>query len=360
MFFVSMGLAASTLRGQSAPTEVQVSAWLDREINSSLSAFDPPLRLKHEIIVYPAVDDATLAMWRAEVEGKPEHPFRSSIALEERLRKAGSERTVSELWLIDPDHWRYTIDFERNGEYRDTAVDGQRGWQRSDARLKRMDAASRKGVFAPIFSGHFGTVQSDLDRVLHGRLVQLRESTHTRSIDVSAPGRWKVELTSPTGYRWRYQGSWDAQRDEGRVLSTEELDAGKSEAWFAMTFEDHAFKPSVGRVVAHTTHARMPRMAKTTSRLLAVERPDRALAMASIRTPEPNDPGAGDRRRVQFVENYRDGQVEAADLASGETRTLQSTAATEPTGSWLRLAGWITLAGMVGLFVYVRFRGIGQ
>jgi len=336
----------------SQPTVEAVHTWFLQALEEARTI--EPLGNMRIVLLYedhPAASDETLAGWRREASGKPQHPLRALIETEERRRRHGPDHSRETIWFLDDSHWRLSTDTVRGeGDPTpfDTAQSGGASWQLTQ------DYVS---YFGPDRSAPSDVVNAELDVVLQ-RLgwilnggLQTARHADPGTLDVTVRGeQWEARLASDKGTTWVYTGEWDSDGMRGLVRRMERRARAKNGLCLRADVSGWHLDPVVGRTIAReiSIHVLSPSEVKSIVRLEGVW-PERRSEILQIVAP-PNALGADPVRgelRVTRVHDYRPdrGVTTHYDAATGTevgTSSLEHLVRRDDGATRrLRVLGWV-------------------
>jgi len=199
-------------------TKEKLLAWFDAE---RAKAVAPPsmngIRLSFVEVMPQATSQATLDKWRREVAGKPEHPMRPNIQLEERRMRHGPDRHEITIWYDGSQRWRLSQSRFYAGldeSYLDVARRNEERWSMLPSSLSIDETRGQSHL-----DRHYPQMHAYLSKVLYGSTHHGRtEDPEQRQVFLRGDA-WEIRSRNANGWSWRFAGAWDP--DLNRPLVTE-------------------------------------------------------------------------------------------------------------------------------------------
>jgi len=169
--------------------------------------------------LYPAIwTPSQVEAAKGEVFGKPDHPKRREIAVQERRLAGGPDRRIWRIWAKEPGAWRLneTSIQPLFFPYVDRACRRGAAWQLNGDSLVivKADAAPSGRDFA----GFEGSVRGFLGLLLYGGMEFGWMGSRRLSGFVLDGDRWTFEMAVDEKYGARFEGSWNLALDRGFVM----------------------------------------------------------------------------------------------------------------------------------------------
>ena len=361
-------ISASSASARQPPTEAQVRAWLEREIEASKSfpsLGEVGIRWREED--FNQLSQADIESLRALVSKVRDHPRSEELRRADREREQGPFFRTFLVFTDSKDRWR-TASFPAEGPTKDACIAGERVWSRfggkltvykpSHANEPSLEAAAVPRAYENVF---VPTLSYILDGGLHvlGRVMDSRVT----SVRVSGD-RWEAMLVKdpPIAHDVRLEGRWDPRPRRGFIERRTLAESGyspESKGSYA-TFTGWSYNENLERwVCGEVNHFHAD--GKRWRRLLfegAVPMPEGGWdAITRIPDGKDTDPLRGEVV-LRTVRDFRTSEI----AKIGEDGSLRVVGEIPPMVrdedryAWLRPVGWVMIPVSLMVFVIVRHR----
>ena len=357
---------ACALVTSSAFAADDVETWFLRLWNESRAfprELSQPLRFTYQTRELYVPSREQLEEMRMQVEGKPDHPLRHELGIYEKRARGEYATTSTEVILGNPVLWRLSRDIDYGNErsfYVDTGQDGDAAWSLTDRQLKIADAVSPPDGYGYARNIDEIRIQAQMfffQGIGIGISGDLQPPLSFTRIGPS----WTATITD-AGSVYRYDGQWDEAFGEGRILTWTVVSSEKfpDTVGERLVFAEHRADPVSGYSVAGRVTLQRSDGAKDTEYvLLNCERVTPQIVKLAAQTPslDRSDPRRGPLS-VDSIYDHRPGARSLVRLPD----TGQFVRTPSPIRQYdrLRLAGWATLAGLVGIIVAVRISRLSR
>ncbi|QYK47856.1 MAG: hypothetical protein KF838_13825 [Phycisphaeraceae bacterium] len=344
----------------SASAADDVETWFLRLWNESRAfprELSQPLRFTYQTRELYVPSREQLEEMRSQVEGKPDHPLRHELGLYEQRARGEFTTTTVEVILGDPMYWRYSADSEFGSErriYIDRGRDGKAVWSLTAGQLNIADAATPPEGYG--YASYIDEIRVMAQMFFfQGIGIGISEELQLPPSFTRNGPHWTATI-SAAGSVFRYDGLWDDALGEGRiqvwtVVSSERFPDTVGER---LVFGGHRADSVSGHVVSgrvtqHTSDGSRDREYS----LLGCEQvtPEVVKSATQIPSLDRDDPKRG-ALSVDSIYDHRSGAPSWA--RSPDTGQFVRTSSPIRRYDSLRLAGWVTLAGLVVIAVAVR------
>ncbi len=364
---VSVLVLAALCVAESAEAQPQFQQWWQRALAGGR---DGPtidgISFEYTVDYVYVPSPAALAALRARVANRPEHPERRDLVKFEARLRGEVERVRVRLWRWNGG-WRISRDpigssASTAPSFWDFVSTERDAWHLTTHTLTVFDA--RAGDHA-VEQHRSAISDSAMSLVLFGNLFAGGTVGHGLTLEPvldDATGIWRVTSTAKVNegsIRYAAEGRWDQSAERGWFVrsSLDQLDAhGAVVSGTSYTAEDWRYVDAIDLTLAAVVTERDHTGAARTRHTLASTTPFTSAEFGALtRTPEVHteDPVRG---RVTFtsVMDHRGGATLPAHIG------IAVPAERPPGGvSGMRIAGWVTAAGLVILIVVLRTRASG-
>lgn len=366
----AISIALSVLRtcasadGQHADAESWFRAQWEAAKKPRLSLLTPYTMYQWEVAWGDPPSAQRVAELRQEVKGKPDHPARAELEMQERLlARGGKPATVSyQLWWVSEREWRLNTSTNSLPEpdyFADYAALPNARWLLTPAQLTltNLDDTPRANDLGSTIESSI----SDLVLLLWQGFASNRHIPN-EVVEFSLEGdAWTARTSCERGL-WEHAGTWLADLHVGLVHRVTATPA-TTESWSPMVFQfaDHD--------VGSTHQAALPRTMTAALLRGSQSRSERTALLGALASFDPNEivrltalprPGGEDAIRgpvrVSRIHDHRSGDWVEAEV-SGDQVVRESTLTTvRADRAWWRTLGIATLCVLCAILIYLRFK----
>jgi hypothetical protein len=304
------------------------------------------VRIECRLEFHNHLSAAQIAELRERVRSFPQHPDRALLEEAERRLRQGPDVDTLTFWYVSPVRWRINND-SNYVNFFDTASDGERKWQASEAVLSLLDAS--EPAIQETMDGGRRRIEDMLLLIRHGGLDRTR-TAEPGSIQLEFLGpTWRARMRNERGASFHISGLWHTDEGYGVTERIEVFGPDQPRPSTVLTFHDHVKDPHLGPIARRVT-LRSPLvhwdLHVTGVSPQSRREVDRALAQPSPRRGAWEDPARGARQVTQVRDHRNRRHIMTVISAEGEEVVPMAEAARSG-GARLQWAGW----GIAGAIV---------
>jgi hypothetical protein len=354
---ILLGLHVSNAFAQSPDAESAVRSWFTASRAAARQIhFGAPVVVEYRIEFPNIVDDATLAKWRKDVEGKPFHPLRPEIEAADRRKTNGPDVERYRLWWKSNQEWRLCTDTASG--YLDSVSSSRERWQlQNSSTLTLFDSA---GPADPLVNS-FNICKDDLSFILYQGLQLGPPEPLDLRIKVG-PSDWEATFRSSNDWTWTLKGTWRRDDSWGLVTSIQERNPGSSTPTLVAELRGHRQIPELGAWIAASVDCKYGNTSRQL-RFVSATKADNDAVRAVLVAPDALAlNGSTDVIRGSVLptrlNDYRTGHDTAMLLSPERTvmarDSLPRSGASSSSTQRLQLIGWIGAAALTAGLIAVR------
>lgn len=350
-------IASAATASARAQTAAEIEAWM-KKLWADTQDFNPPepVEIRWTFAAPAVVSAETLTQWKREVEGKPEHPRRSEIPVQERRLHDGPDKGAVTLLYADSALWRQIENHPYNLStlYSDAAFDGHVCWHLNSQSLSLWDgrdkdasqaAERRKLALLP--------VQLFLSQALS--LTSVGRDSAVLDIAVKVGG-WTARTRSASGGRSVVTGSWDSGQHVGIVSQVQIWPPKSEKSSMTVVMSGHRYDHELNRLIPGRILRSGATMAETID-YLGSKKVSRSVVAAAAAPPDPlGSDSVHGPLKLKRVNDYT-GSMALLKINDGTPGWAEHPLGTVPTErSWLKWFGWSAVAAILVTIVVMRVR----
>lgn len=345
--------------------QIGTLAWFEQEWDR---ANEYPLArnivVSYSVEMPTEIDAQGLSQLRRDVEGKPDHPDRIRLLIEERRHANGSDINHCEVWSQGTGRWRYNTNhpYLSEGSYFDAASTEKVIWGLANQQLTILDPDE-----TPPPGRDFGSLESQfrwhLAAMLHGLVGSGGRADSMHPTESSIDGdRWTAQAQKEDGtfavkYRGRYIASEQRiEIDDRTVVHASNESFIGNRAVFSEWLFDDVLKRHVARKVAYLEPSGRPSRIFTfhDARTTTDAEFRKVTGLPQLSKPDP----IRGQITVPSIVDLRPRHEQITYVAENGVTTVEPLPASLRSGPprSLRVVGWVLAGSLIVLFLVLRLK----